>query len=219
MTQNSEHGFFVRGYEAQSLGANQSVDTGATRDAVVNNGVHLLDQSTQVVAQMVQRFGAAAAWQLAVPDTAVFKRLPDFPEIRFPLPINPASGNSMQLMTRLRIKRGGVSAGTVKFRVCMWWAGNPPGHPDTSTEIRNVAEVSTSNTTSTDLSPSLVYITGDSIRANLAQAYASRPSLLASGALGAGQFIYAGLTVWASSTDVNATPVLEAMTARLFMKT
>lgn len=214
--QTSEHGAYIRGLAAGTLSlAYGPVDTGATRDALLNNLVHLHDSNGQTICNLV--LGATEYFEQDTAATGEFPRaIKGVAPLPFPLRINPATGDSCPLIVCITASGGAV--GTVTFRAELSFAGErtrvAPAIPSAA-EV-HVADVSTTSTTGAPLIFAPIYLTGEKIAAGVAAGHAvvSYPSLDADGNPATARFFLARFTLYAKTTS--GKPRLHAVTARTY---
>lgn len=216
MTSHSEHSGFVRGY-ASELIEDEFADTGAVRDAVANNLTHLLDESTQHLVNVVLATGEF--YQQSSPSTSLFQRIDGLGDFKFPLRIQPSTGNSVRVAVYLRGYTS--SAGTITFRVALTFGAAEPGEPYTDADTYNISEGSTTSTSATDitLSPQPIYLPAGVIAARERGHGDTRmrfSSLMGDGSVGAGEVLWARLSVWAKTSQASAKPTVVALMAREF---
>lgn len=215
MTSHSEHGAYIRGYSDAELYADSFASASATRDAVVNNLVHLYDESTQALGAYVLEAGATA--KLASPSTARYRLIDDLPPMKFPLRVHPTTGNSMIVVPWLRGYTD--AAGTASFRIALRFHNWPDAEPILGV---SVCSGSTTSTTATDitLSPAKIYIPAAVIarlRTIADSPYRTLDSLQGDGSLGGGTFLLAKIGVWAMSSAGGSHPTITGLSWREFM--
>lgn len=111
MAFSSEHVAYIRGYGATVLASAGPVDAGATRDAIVNNLIHLHDGIGQQLIALTEVSGAY--WTQASPSSTTFNRIDDLPDHTFP--VHATTTRSFVIVQRLRVS---ISvAGTATFRI------------------------------------------------------------------------------------------------------
>jgi hypothetical protein len=157
MTSHSEHGGYIRGLAASLIVDKGPADTGACRDALVNNPNHLLDECTQVRASITLKAGGFYTGSETGGVAAVDTFEPPFGlyPLRIPLQIR-SDGRSVLIVPHLRAS---VSAGTLTIRVFLSF---DPGTTRSSVGVPAVgstcAEVTTTSTTGADLAPTPIYL-------------------------------------------------------------
>jgi hypothetical protein len=192
LASNSEHGGYIRGYAATALPAAGPVDTGATRDAIINNLIHLHDVAGQQVCALSA--GSGSYWTQASPSTSTFQLLDDLPPIRFFVRARPA--RSFLIVHRVRVS---ISvAGTATFRIALQnlsEAGREPFY-SSAASTPFACEFTTTNTTGENLNPTSLYLPASYVPA-LARAY---PSLRGDGSLGSASGFEVQMSIWAKSS-------------------
>jgi hypothetical protein len=208
VTSHSEHGKFVRGYAATVLDEIGPVSTGASRDGVVNNVRHLIDEAPQVFVNFALASGEYR--ELSTPDTAVYRPIELLPFFEFPLPLKPNSGDSILVVPYLRVSLSGN--GDVTFRVVLRLRSSSFGAPYVDGTTKNISEFNVTASAAAYVAPDPVYLPASMISGP--SRISELPSLKGDGTSGEGAFLFASLSIWAISDSPSILPRVHGVYAR-----
>lgn len=206
--QTSEHGGFIRGLATELDTGGHAVDAAIVRDALVNNALHLLDLSGQVLVHEVAL--AATDIELTSPPTTTPVLMPGC-EWRVPLRVRHGDNRTQSVVVYMRAAIS--AAGTATFRISLRWPGAmtsvAPLDP-ASFAAPYVREVSTTSTTGADLAATL-YVGPEMVaRAPFWVAPSEDGGGDPSGAL----TLVGVLQVWAKSSSGSSNPQIHTINVR-----
>jgi hypothetical protein len=218
MGSHSEHGKFVRGYASRVLNAYGPADAGAVRDGVFSNINHLIDESTQPIANLQRDQGDV--WRVKDPSSSQTRPFEFFPQIRFPLMLRPsiAGEPTRSVNVECFVTASISAAGTASIYAQLSLATRPRPALAPGTGIGSMQIVTTSSTTAVDLDFDSLYIGTDVLAAYAAAAGdpGDGPPPYFTRMPGGGAVVLARLSVLARSTT-SAQPRIHAFHARQYI--
>lgn len=204
----SEFAGYIRGMADEMDASGAPIDTAVTRHGIVNNLLHLGDESGQVLVCAVTF--AATDLQLAAPSTSVMTLIPGC-AWRVPLRIRAGDESSFRVVVVFRAYLS--AAGTATFRVALRPLDRDlmtvPVDPAVTTTTYT-AEVTTTSTTGADLTATLYFDAATVRRLPVI----GLPTEDGSGAPAVALEYGCELQIWAKSTDAAKYPTIMFVTAR-----
>lgn len=209
----SELGGFIRGILGNHLLAEDPADTGASRNAIVNNLNHLTDSCGQCLVNFVS---PTTAYALPAPSTSAFTRFTNLPPFLVPVRVR-TDGSTMRLVVNLRASIS--AAGTATFRV---FARFPTtyrgGPPDPSLGYVAVAEDSTTSTTAADLGPKIIYGTQGLVRSVIDDGFLEETDgVRADGERATAPVLMAQIEIWAKTSLITSVPRIHSFSVREYI--
>lgn len=196
MGSHSEHAAYVRGMASTVLGSGEPVDSGAVRDAVINNLNHLHDEHGQVVAALNFPSGTwAAAGAAEAPSRPQRVYVLD---CIFPLHVRESDGDSFRVVPYLRVELVDPSSDVVLDLWLTPTADDPPLPPLWSSSNPMTRRITVSAGAAHTEEPDAMYIPASVLRDR-------------------GFDGFARLTVWASWTATDAEAAVYLMNLREFV--
>lgn len=206
--QTSEHGGFIRGLAAEMDSGGDAIDAAITRDGIVNNLLHLLDERGQVLVA----FHAVAATdvQLTSPSTTTPSLIPG---CNFPVTLSIRHGDASSYRVVIYMRAAISAAGTATFWLALRVPRTTLRPPDpASFSTTYVASVSTTSTSGADLAATLYVGSDDVAEARLE----SVPSIDGGEDPATALVLPASIQIWAKSSSGSSNPQVLAFVAREF---
>jgi len=202
--QTSEHGGYIRGLAVEQDTAGEPVSGAATR-AIVNNLMHCIDESGQVLASLT----ALASDDMQGAASTTFALISNL-DLVVPVRIRPGDGSTFRVVVYMRALTS--AAGTATFRVALRdraYSRRTPTDPAYYAETFS-AQVSSTSTSGADLTATL-YLEAAMLRGLLSTVESTDGGGVALSA----EWLQLSLQVWAKSSGAGI-PRVYQFTAREF---